>query len=236
MSQLIFVSIAVIVSTFLGGALAIRCRDKLHLILGFAAGAVVSVAMLDILPEAIEILGGADSAVPLVAAGFVAYMLFDRTFSLHARGEGEDEAHHHGRMGATTLVAHSVMDGIGVGVAFRASPTIGIIVAAAVLAHDFSDGLNTVGFIRRDSDEDGLAWRWLVADALAPVVGIWLGFCSAMPTEMLGPLLALFAGGFVYMGASDLIPESYHRHPTLLTSIMTVLGFSAIWAITRFVH
>jgi len=236
MTQLPIVCLAVMVSTLVGGLVAIRCRDKLHLVLGFAAGAVVSVALLDILPEAAEILGGIETAAPLVAAGFVAYMLFDRTFSLHARGEGDGDAHHHGRMGATTLVVHSIMDGIGVGVAFRASPTIGIVVAAAVLAHDFSDGLNTVGFVRRDVDEDGVAWRWLIADAVAPVIGICLGFCSVMPTEMLGPLLALFAGGFVYMGASDLIPESYHRHPTLLTSIMTVLGFASIWGITSVVH
>ena len=50
---LLFIAAAAFLCTLLGGLLALRLRDKLHLILGFSAGAVIGVAFFDLLPEAI---------------------------------------------------------------------------------------------------------------------------------------------------------------------------------------
>jgi ZIP family zinc transporter len=48
-------------------------------------------------------------------------------------------------------------------------------------------------------------------------------------------VLALFAGFFLYIGASDLIPESYHAHPKLLTTVMTLAGAAVLYAVVTLV-
>ena len=54
-------------------------------------------------------------------------------------------------------------------------------------------------------------------------------FFVALPQRDFGVVLALFAGFFLYIGASDLIPESYHAHPKLLTTVMTIAGAVVIY-------
>ena len=55
-----------------------------------------------------------------------------------------------------------------------------------------------------------------------------------IPESALGPVLAVFAGCFLYLGASDLIPESHHRHPRAATTLMTLLGALVIYLAVSF--
>jgi ZIP family zinc transporter len=73
------------------------------------------------------------------------------------------------------------------------------------------------------------AVRWLMVDALAPVLGIASTYLFMLPGEGFGISLALFAGFFLYIGASDLIPESYHAHPKFLTTAMTLAGAAILY-------
>lgn len=231
------VAIGAFAATMLGGALALRLRDSLHLVLGFSAGAVVAVAFFDLLPEALD-LGGSTHALSTVlsftALGFLLYLLMDRLLLLHSHAHEEHEsteARGHARAGSLSL--HSFLDGIGVGLAFHVSSAVGLIVAVAVLAHDFSDGINTVNVVLRDGGTFKKALRWLAVDALAPVAGIASTLLFTVSGSVLGLLLALFAGFFLYIGASDLIPESHHQHPTLWTTFMTILGAGVLFVIIR---
>jgi ZIP family zinc transporter len=63
-----------------------------------------------------------------------------------------------------------------------------------------------------------------LVDAAAPVLGAGSTLLFTVPESWLGAILALFAGFFLYIGASDLIPESHHGHPRFLTTAMTLLG------------
>src|SRR6185436_17978166 len=98
--MIIIISIAALVSTFLGGMFALRFKDKLHLILGFSAGAIIGVAFFDLLPEAIE-LGAKNYDIAfitsVVAAGFIVYTILDRFIFFHSHGSAENEySHEHG--------------------------------------------------------------------------------------------------------------------------------------------
>jgi ZIP family zinc transporter len=106
---------------------------------------------------------------------------------------------------------------------------VGTIVTIAVLTHDFSDGINTVTLVLRFDGMRQTAFRWLLVDAFAPVVGISVTFFFSLPKEMLGALLALFCGCFIYIGASELLPESHHAHPKMLTTMMTLLGITVMY-------
>lgn len=231
---------AAFAATLLGGAFALRFRDQLHLILGFSSGAVLGVALFDLLPEALDLTSRRYSAATVtlvVAIGFFAFMLLSRVVLLHPESE-EHEDHEHstsqGSLGAASLALHSFLDGVGIGLAFKVSPTVGGVVAAAVLAHDFSDGINTVTMILRARGRRMLAARWLVLDAAAPVIGVATTFFYSLDDTELGLVLAVFCGFFLYIGASDLLPESHHRHPKRLTSLMNILGAAFIWLAIHF--
>lgn len=236
--MIILIAIATFVSTLCGGLLALRFKDKLHLILGFSAGAVIGVALFDLLPESIS-LGSQFYKIATVtsftAAGFLIYLILDRVVFLHGHSStSEHEAHmERGILGAASLSIHSFLDGVAIGLAFQVSTAIGGIVAIAVLVHDFSDGINTVNLILKNQGQQKFALKWLLVDALAPVLGATSTLFFSLPEMTLSVVLAGFAGFFLYIGASDLIPESHHAHPKFLTTAMTLLGAGVLFAAIR---
>ncbi len=230
-------SLGTFVSTFTGGLFALRLQDRLHLILGFSAGALVGVAFFDLLPEALDLAGktGADgqAVAAVIAAGFVGYMLLDRTIAPHGDKARTERAWQRGTLGACCLSVHSFLDGFAIGLAFKVSAAVGAIVSAAVLAHDFSDGINTVSIILRNKGGSRSALAWLLIDAAAPVLGAASTLVLSFRQDALALGLALFAGSFLYIGASDLLPESYHDHPTTGTTAATIVGLLTVYAAVR---
>jgi zinc transporter ZupT len=237
---ILLIIIATTISTALGGLFAIKMKDKLHLILGFSAGAVLGVALFDLLPEAIELTSGVYSVQIvsiLIATGFSIYMLLDRYFSMH----GHDDSHcenpsHNGKLGASALVFNSILDGFGIGLAFKISPAIGWVVALAVLMYDFSDGVNTVNMIVKNKGGRKSAIKWLIADSLAPAIGVATTYLITVSESTLGLILSVYIGLFLYISASDLIPESHHRHPAAWTTLSTILGMLVILLAVNFAN
>ena len=233
------IGFAAFVATMLGGTFALKLRDKLHIILGFSAGAVVAVAFFDLLPEALD-LGSKShelsTVVSFTALGFLLYLLLDRVLLLHGHSHDgvEHQTESRGHVRAGSLSIHSFLDGVGIGLAFQVSAAVGAVVAAAVLAHDFSDGINTVNVVVRHGGERRKAQRWLLVDALAPVLGVVVTLFFSVSQNSLSLLLAMFAGFFLYIGASDLIPESHHQHPKFLTTIMTLVGAAVLYIAIHF--
>jgi len=235
MPILALLGLATCAATLLGGFFALRLRDKLHLVLGFSAGAVVAVAFFDLLPESLDLGAryGPTTILTITAIGFLIYLALDRMVLLHGHNHEHTGDEPRGYFGAATLSLHSFFDGLGIGLAFQASPAIGFIVAAGVLTHDFSDGINTVSIVLKNSADRALAFRWLIFDALAPIAGIITTLFFTMPADKLALLLALFSGFFLYIGASDLIPESHHAHPVRWTTLSTILGVAVLYTVVR---
>ncbi|MEO8812265.1 MAG: ZIP family metal transporter [Caulobacteraceae bacterium] len=231
---LILLGLAAGAATLLGGALALRLERRVHLILGFSAGAVVGVALFDLLPEALSLGGtvhGPRVLLLIVAAGFAGYLVLDRVLLLASGGDGR----YLGHLGAGSLTLHSLLDGIGIGLGFQVSPAVGAVLAIAVLAHDLCDGINTVSLSLAGSGRSRTARRWLIADAAAPLAGIALSRLIAAPPADLSVALAAFAGFFLYIGAVELLPRSHARHPRAWTTLATLLGMALIWAVVRLV-
>lgn len=223
-----------VLATFAGGALALRLAKSLPTIIALSGGVVVAVALFEVLPEAIEHLPDEPATVgALVGAGWLAFFLTERVLVLHHRDDQhEAEAHAQvGNLGAAGLSAHSFIDGLAVGLAFGVDTAAGVLVLIAVLAHDFADGLNTVSFVLSQNQDRGKAKRWLAVDAFAPLLGATVGALISVSEATLGYILAFYAGFFLYMGATDLLPEA-HAHASWTRVGLTVLGFAAIFAVS----
>jgi ZIP family zinc transporter len=221
-----------VVSTLLGGLLAFRLGREIHTLIALSGGVVVAVALFDVLPEAMESVGDAQQVGSLMGAGFLGFFLVQRLLVLHHRDE-PDQAKAHARvgaLGAAGLSAHSFLDGLAIGLAFGLDTGTGVLVFMAVVAHDFADGLNTVSFVLRQGDDRKRARRWLTVDALAPLLGAIVGTLVNTSEHTLGLLLSVYAGVFLFMGASDLLPEA-HAHPSWRRVSLTVIGFCGTFGI-----
>ena len=75
---LILLGILTGAATVAGGLLALRLSNRIHLILGFSAGAVIGVALFDLLPESMDLGAPAADATAMVGAGFLAYLAATR--------------------------------------------------------------------------------------------------------------------------------------------------------------
>jgi zinc transporter, ZIP family len=222
-----------VLTTVTGGIIALRMAHSLPTVIALSGGVVVAVALFDVLPEAIDLLPDSTAIGALMGAGFLTFFLFERVLVLHHRDEPADARAHGqvGTFGALGLSAHSFIDGLAVGLAFGASTSTGVLVLVAVLAHDFADGLNTVSFVLNQSQNRPQAIRWLAVDAVAPLIGATVGALLHVSDATLGYLLSFYAGFFLYMGATDLLPEA-HEHASWGRVGLTLLGFAGIFGIS----
>ncbi len=235
----IFLALMTFFSTMAGGVVGRRSGSRLHLALGLAAGMLLGAALFDLLPEGLAIAHASARPPILVtgfaAAGFLVFHLVEKFLAFHSHPEpsyGEPGHSHAGDLGAMAVTIHSFFDGAAIGVAFQISAAAGAAVAAAVIAHDFSDGLNTAMLLKDKSDSRATAW--LVADALAPCLGAASTLVWKFPPAMLAPALGLFGGFFLYLGAAHLLPEAHRTGSGIPVVLSTVAGFALLLAVSLF--
>jgi ZIP family zinc transporter len=220
---LIAVGLAAGIATFAGGFLALRVRRFHDVFAAIAGGAMTAVALLDLLPEALKLGKPAFATfdvLSVMAFAFAAYLFVDRLASKAGAGRG--------RLAAASLTGHSLFDGIGVGLAFQISMSAGVVVAAAVLAHDIVDGLSTVVASRSGGAKRLEQTLWLIADSLAPLAGILLSSLIAMPPASAAMAFAIFAGFFLFIGMRELIA---HGNGFKLSTVAAALaGFGVVYA------
>ena len=218
-------------ATMAGGLMALSLKERLSLALGFSAGAVIGVAFFDLLPEAFRLAG---MNAPLLAGaaglGFFLYAGIDR---IAGHDHNCHDAPHRGALGAASFSAHSLLDGLAIGLAFQAGREAGLVVTAAVLAHDFADGLNTVNVVVKSGASRRAALTWLTLDAAAPVAGAGLSLFIALSAHALGLALAAFSGFFLYIGACDLLPASQRARPGWKTLAASLAGAGFLYFATR---
>ena len=237
----ILFSIASFIATFLGGLVGIRNRDKLHFIISFTAGVLIAVAFFDILPELFAIVSennlNITNSMIAVVVGFFAIHTLEKVAVVHTSHETEYADHHHplvGYIGALGLAFHSFLDGVGIGLGFHISPQVGLLISLAVIAHDFSDGLNTVSLMLINKHTVQKSLWFLLLDAVTPILGVGATYLFTIPNNLLVLYLGFFAGFLLYIGASDLLPEAHSKHSSFKLIGLTLLGAVFIFIVTRF--
>jgi ZIP family zinc transporter/zinc and cadmium transporter len=191
------------------GAAAVAWRSKwsvpaLEKLIALSAGFMVSVAILDLAPEAIVQHGA--GAAPLILIGFLLVHLTQHTLVPHFHfGEEVHEVTKAVSMSALAgLLLHTFVDGVAIASGFEVRATLGFLVFIAILLHKLPEGLAISSiFLASGSSRR----RAVIAGAslgLATIVG-------GRTTGFIAPLreygLAFAAGVSLYVGASNLVPE-----------------------------
>lgn len=196
-------------------------------LVSFAVGALLGVALLQLLPEAIESQADAHAVFATLLIGLLVFFMLEKlALWRHSHGPGEhahgQHSHHaHGSADAARPVAalivlgdslHNFVDGVLIAAAFLTDPALGWTTAVAVIAHEVPQ---EVGDFLILLDAGYSRKRALVLNALsslAAVAGGVLGYFSLRAAQHALPyILALAAAGFIYIAVADLIPNLHRR-------------------------
>ena len=228
-----------------GGILLLRIKKgqntALLMALPFAAGALLAAAFFDLLPEALE-LHDASVVLAWTLAGFTGFFLLERLATcFHAHHE-HTEAHNASQRTMIVLgdVAHNAIDGLAIGAAFLVSIPTGIITTIAVAAHEIPKELGTFAFLLTRGWKGRLVIIANLLTAVATIVAAVIVYSvGSIADVFVAPLIAITAGFFIYIAASDIIPD-IHEQPRRIGTIqagMLVLGIAfvglAIYALAQ---
>ena len=201
-----------VTSTLIGGLVAVRFRHLTDMLVACGAGLLLGAAFLDLMPEAISLAASAGiSPTGVLSLTLVSLLLFfgiqNGLDALNAKRGTHGSRRAVGKIAGAMLIFHSFRDGMAIGASYVASHSAGYAVAAGIAAHDLGDGMNTVLLTTRGERPSRSDYLFLGLDAIAPMAGglaaIW--WFSSLKNSVL--LLALAAGFFIQMAASDFLPE-----------------------------
>jgi zinc transporter ZupT len=201
---------------------------------------LITSSLLDLLPQTSKLATSAslflDNVMALTVVGFLFLYIISRTVTRHVyseNGEYSEAKHPIGGLFATSqLSVHSFIDGLAIGFGFQTDIHVGIVIAFAVICHDFTDGLSAVTVMLNSGNSLRNSLRMLFLDAVAPVLGGIVALFIEVPQYYLALLLPFFAGGFLYLGASDLLPETHEKNPQIATVISCTSGFIIVFILT----
>lgn len=217
-----------------GGVLLLKTKRRrkaaLLLTLPFGAGALLAAAFFDLLPESFE---EADPTEMLLycLAGFTAFFLFERFASwFHHHHQHEDDGRNAPQRWLIIMgdLMHNTIDGVAIGAAFLVSIPTGIITTFAVSAHEIPKELGTFALLLSKGWKDKTVIVANLLTAIATVVAALLVYLLAKDSHgFVPPLLALTSGFFIYVAASDIIPD-IHEQTQKIGTIQAVILVSSI--------
>jgi len=259
MITLASVQITILIATFvvslfsLTGILALSMKDEtLHKILffliAFSAGTILGAALFDLLPEAVEHIEGSGVFV-YIAVGFVAFYFLERfIYWYHGHGHHSD-LERHGEDQTTKGFAylnvlgdgiHNFIDGMIIAASFNLDFSVGLATTIAVIFHELPQEMGDYGVLIYAGFNKARALILNFAAALSVVAGgiFAIFFLEAVET-LSGTLIAFSAGAFIYLSASELIPELQKEDDfwkSLAQFGIFLLGLAVIWYLGIIFH
>jgi len=191
----------------------------------FAAGVLITVSFMHIIPESMEI---SDRAPLFMLVGFFALYLLNRFLNLYLCHEYECPDYAIGLIPMLGIGLHSFIDGAIYAITFNVSVLTGVLAAIGMVFHEFPEGIITFVLLDRGGFERrrAMVYAFLAAALSTPVgAAIAYPFLRNVEQPVLGNWLALSAGALVYVGATHLLPEveEQRRLDTILTLAAGVL-------------
>lgn len=211
----------------------------------FAAGSLLAAAFIDLLPEALEGESNAHTVSLMALVAFLVFFLLERTltwFHHHHEHEHTSEGPHRRNVPLIVIgdTLHNFIDGLAIGASFLVSPATGIVTTLAIAAHEIPQEVGDFGLLLSKGMKKRRVFLVNFYSALATVVAAVLvfGLGGSFPiSESL--LLAMTAGFFIYIAASDIIP-TIHAEPSRragnLQAIALIIGVVFVGVSTTMAH
>lgn len=227
--------------SLVGGALLFTTKKRreqaILIAMPFGAGALLAAAFIDLLPEAFR-QGDPRMLLLWTLMGFIIFFILERSGSwFHHHHEHDSKAHKNAQQRRLIVVGdlmHNAIDGVAIGAAFLVDVPTGIITTLAVSAHEIPKELGTFALLLSRGWKDRIVLIANMATAVATIITAVLVFELGSSRHLpIGPLLALTAGFFIYVAASDIIPDIHeqpHRMGTI-QAITLVLGVVLVGAV-----
>jgi len=238
----------IVLATTAGGLLSVSIAAALTLALlgrivrhlvSLSVGVLLGTALLHVLPEAFESAVEPHRLFATLLGGLLFFFLLEKA-ELYRHGhhhEGDGHHHHHhfdaeqaGTGGWSVLLGdsiHNFCDGIIIAAAFLADVQLGVVTAAAVIAHEIPQEVGDYIVLLNAGFSRAKALMYNALSGLASVVGGVLGYFVVGPWEALFPyLLVAASSSFVYVAVADLLPQLQQRLP--LKSTLAQLGWIAV--------
>lgn len=216
--------LATLIGVYLMAKKAAWAQKNLIYLISFSAGVLLSFSFTHLLPESLELYPG---ALLVVLLSFLVFYILEHLLTLHVcKDKGECEAHETFTLVSWTgLLIHSLIDGVVIGAGFEASFALGILSTLAVLLHELPEGISSMAIMLYGKYSVSKAIVYSSMVALATPFGAVLSFFALRQVNegFVGLLLAVAAGSFLYVAASDLIPE-IHKKSRVFNVILTIIG------------
>jgi ZIP family zinc transporter/zinc and cadmium transporter len=202
-------------------------------LMSFAIGLLLANAFFHLLPEAVE---KTTAWFYWALFAIILFYFIEHFVIIHSCQEEGCEVHAFGVTSFLGISFHSLIDGIIIGIGFGASVSIGIITAIAIIFHKTAEGIFTYSLLSHDAktQKKSLLLSWLVAMATPLGAVLAFLFIPKLPEQILGNLLAIAAGSFIYIGASDLIPET-HKKQSFINILLVILGIVFVFFVSKFI-
>lgn len=236
---LFFTFLASIVSLFLVSILLLK-EKIIHRIsfslVSFAAGALLATAFLDTLKEAVKLAG--ETVFLYVTLSFAAFFIIERLFVfIHHHDEDTTPKEEDGFKIPTPLLLfgdalHNFIDGASIAASFLVSLPLGIVTSTTVFIHEIPHELGDFGILIHKGWGRGQVLWFNVASGFAAILGAVLAFYLGHVFDKAVPvLLAITTGNFIYLSATNLIPEIHNKAKQSLAikeSFFFILGILLI--------
>jgi ZIP family zinc transporter/zinc and cadmium transporter len=178
----------------------------------FAAGVLISVSFLHIIPKSFEMNANAPAYLLI---GFVLLHLFNRFITAFVCERSPDSSYGIGLIPMLGIGFHSFIDGVVYSIAFTVSFFTGALAATGMVLHEFPEGIITYLLLLRGgfSERTSLVLAFLSASLTTPLgMLVSYPYISRIDQPLLGSLLALSSGALVYVGATHLLPQAEKEH------------------------
>lgn len=174
----------------------------------FAAGALITVSFLHIIPKAFEM---STRAPVFLLIGFLALHIFNRFVTIFVCERDPSRSYGMGLIPMVGIGLHSFIDGVVYSITFTVSVFTGALAATGMVLHEFPEGIVTYVLLLRGgfSEKTSLLLSLLAASISTPL-GMLLSYpyIRQIDESHLGALLSLSAGALIYVGATHLLPQA----------------------------